>query len=188
MRGDASRASAIQSLEKAGSNWFTARNALPNSGRRQHLDRRFCKQTNGTNLEDPIGPTWKTPWTNLEDPIGPTWKTAWTNLEESRGFFRWLGLFKEQSHSTARAPAPAVPFPFLCKLGVFFWSQGNFFRGDPSVFFGEMFSRKFCLSKSDRNGKGLTLKRLVVKVLWIPPKRNSPFFYGIPEGNSFGNA
>ena len=65
-------------------------------------------------------------------------------------------------------PLPSVPF--LCVFGVFLES-GNFFRGDPSVFFGEMFSRKCCLSKSDRNGKGLALKRLVVQVLWTPPKK-----------------
>ena len=123
MRGDASRASAIQSLEKAGSSWFTARNALPNSGRSQHLDQRFCKQTNGTNPERPLGPT----------------------LEESRGFFRWLGLFKEQSHSTARAP-PAVPF--LCLLSVFFfWSQGIFSGRSIGFFLGRCFQENFAFQR-----------------------------------------
>ncbi len=80
-------------------------------------------------------------WTILF-PRFATVGTPSTNLEESRGLFRWLGLFAEQSHSTARAP------------GVFarwFWSHGNFV--DPSVF-GEMFSGILAFKES-RGGSAL---------------------------------
>ena len=130
MRGDASRASAIQYLEKARSSWFTAHNALPNSGRSQHP----CFSTMGT------------PWTNLE----------------SRGFFRWLGLFKEQSHSTGTCP---------CRFCKVFWSQGNFV--DPSVFSGRCWE-----------WKGICLKVLSSKSYGTPQIH----IFGWNPSNSFGNA
>ena len=87
----------------------------------------------------------------------------------------------------------AVPFdstcpcrPFLC-CRCFFLESGNFFGEIHRFFRGDVF-KKICLSKSDGNAKGLALKRLVVKVLWTPPKKKKLTFFGWNPSNSFGNA
>ena len=92
-----------------------------------------CPTLGGANiLTDVFGK--QTNRTNLEDSLDQPGRLHWTNPEESRGFFRWLGLFKEQSHSTARAPAVrSVSLRVWCFFGVREFFSGRsigFFRGD----------------------------------------------------------
>lgn len=101
--------------------------------------------------------------TNLEDPLGPTWSRE--------DFLDGLGFSRS---SPIRQHVPL--------LSVFFLESGNFFGEIHRFFWGRCFQEKCWLSKSDGNGKGLALKRLVVQVLWTPPQKKEIhlFLDGIP--------